>query len=100
MISALGDDKRRHAGGHVPYRRLETDPPAAGFPEGETRGRSWWLISPADANLDETLNTLKYANRARNIMNKPTVTFDENASQQVAKLRRMLAAAQGRGGRT
>ena len=50
-------------------------------------------ISPADANLDETLNTLKYANRARNIMNKPTVTFDENASQQVAKLRRMLAAA-------
>jgi len=30
-------------------------------------------VSPADSNAEETLNTLKYANRARNIQNKPTV---------------------------
>ena len=30
-------------------------------------------ISPADSNAEETLNTLKYANRARNIQNKPVV---------------------------
>lgn len=32
-------------------------------------------ISPADINAEETLNTLKYANRARNIQNKPVVGF-------------------------
>lgn len=37
--------------------------------------------SPADTNFDETLNTLKYANRARNIKNKPIVNRDRNASQ-------------------
>ena len=31
-------------------------------------------ISPADINAEETLNTLKYANRARNIRNKPVVS--------------------------
>lgn len=30
-------------------------------------------VSPADINAEETLNTLKYANRARNIQNKPVV---------------------------
>lgn len=28
-------------------------------------------VSPADVNLEESLNTLRYANRARNIRNKP-----------------------------
>ena len=30
-------------------------------------------ISPADVNYGETLSTLRYANRAKNILNKPTV---------------------------
>lgn len=34
-------------------------------------------ISPADINAEETLNTLKYANRARNIQNKPVVSSSE-----------------------
>lgn len=33
-------------------------------------------ISPADINQEETLNTLNYANRARNIKNKPVVNRD------------------------
>jgi len=41
----------------------------------------------------ETLNTLKYANRARNIKNKVVVNQDK-ASQQLAKLRAELQAAQ------
>jgi len=32
--------------------------------------------SPAESNFDETLNTLKYASRARNIKNKPVVNRD------------------------
>ena len=32
-------------------------------------------VSPADINAEESLNTLKYANRARNIQNKPVVSL-------------------------
>lgn len=32
-------------------------------------------VSPAETNAEETLNTLKYANRARNIQNKAVVCF-------------------------
>lgn len=32
-------------------------------------------MSPADVNAEESINTLKYANRARNIRNKPTVSI-------------------------
>ena len=35
-------------------------------------------ISPADVNYVETLSTLRYANRAKNIINKPTVNEDPN----------------------
>jgi len=37
-------------------------------------------ISPADINAEETLNTLKYANRARNIQNKPVVSICKKSS--------------------
>lgn len=30
-------------------------------------------IGPADWNYDETLSTLRYANRAKNIQNKPRI---------------------------
>jgi kinesin family protein 3/17 len=33
-------------------------------------------IGPADYNFDETINTLRYANRAKNIKNKPKVNRD------------------------
>ena len=33
-------------------------------------------VSPADVNLEESLNTLRYANRARNIRNKPVGRVD------------------------
>lgn len=35
-------------------------------------------ISPADCNYGETLSTLHYANRAKNITNKPTINEDSN----------------------
>ena len=33
-------------------------------------------VSPADNNFDETLSTLRYANRAKNIKNKPKINED------------------------
>lgn len=49
-------------------------------------------ISPADSNMEETINTLRYADRARKIKNKPIVNVDPRAAemsrlkQQVEKL--------------
>lgn len=36
-------------------------------------------VSPADSNYHESLNAVKYANRARNIRNKPIVNLDPTA---------------------
>jgi len=37
-------------------------------------------VSPADSNLEETLSTMKYASRARNIKNKPIVNRDPKSA--------------------
>ena len=36
-------------------------------------------------HLDETLNTLQYASRAKNIQNRPVVQLDAQVSQQVSQ---------------
>mmetsp|Transcript_11542 Transcript_11542/g.17410 ORF Transcript_11542/g.17410 Transcript_11542/m.17410 type:complete len:81 (+) Transcript_11542:1108-1350(+) len=36
-------------------------------------------VSPAETNYDESLSTIKYASRARNIKNKPVVNRDPNS---------------------
>lgn len=38
-------------------------------------------ISPADSNMEETINTLRYADRARKIKNKPIVNVDPRAAE-------------------
>ncbi|XP_072247731.1 uncharacterized protein kif16bb [Leuresthes tenuis] len=56
-------------------------------------------ISPADVNYGETLSTLRYASRAKNIMNSPTVNEDgslkviRELQEEVARLQTLLAEA-------
>uniref|UniRef100_A0AAQ5YMU7 Kinesin motor domain-containing protein n=1 Tax=Amphiprion ocellaris TaxID=80972 RepID=A0AAQ5YMU7_AMPOC len=56
-------------------------------------------ISPADVNYGESLNTLRYATRAKNIMNSPTVNEDGSVKvirelqAEVTRLRRLLEEA-------
>lgn len=38
-------------------------------------------VSPADYNCDETLSTLRYADRARHIKNKPIVNQDPKVAE-------------------
>uniref|UniRef100_A0A182J8M9 Kinesin motor domain-containing protein n=1 Tax=Anopheles atroparvus TaxID=41427 RepID=A0A182J8M9_ANOAO len=58
-------------------------------------------ISPADVNYSETLSTLRYANRAKNIINKPTVNEDPNVKlirelrDEIYKLKLMLSTDSG-----
>ncbi|XP_077297950.1 kinesin-like protein 98A [Arctopsyche grandis] len=53
-------------------------------------------ISPADCNYGETLSTLRYANRAKNIINKPTINEDPNVKlirelrEEIDKLRSQI----------
>ncbi|XP_057339285.1 kinesin-like protein Klp98A isoform X1 [Microplitis mediator] len=53
-------------------------------------------ISPADCNYGETLSTLRYANRAKNIINKPTINEDPNVKlirelrDEIMKLKSMI----------
>ncbi|KAF5280415.1 hypothetical protein FQR65_LT03224 [Abscondita terminalis] len=53
-------------------------------------------ISPADCNYGETLSTLRYANRAKNIINKPTINEDPNVKlirelrEEISKLRALM----------
>lgn len=50
-------------------------------------------VSPSDRDFMETLNTLKYANRARNIKNKVVVNQDKT-SQQISAMRAEIARLQ------
>lgn len=45
-------------------------------------------VSPADMNVSETLSTLHYANRARNIRNKPVKNTD-SVKEELRCLRQM-----------
>uniref|UniRef100_A0A3B4WC49 Kinesin-like protein KIF16B n=1 Tax=Seriola lalandi dorsalis TaxID=1841481 RepID=A0A3B4WC49_SERLL len=47
-------------------------------------------VSPADVNYGETLSTLRYANRAKNIINKPTINEDANV-RLIRELRAEIA---------
>jgi len=55
-------------------------------------------VGPADYNYDETMNTLRYASRAKNIQNKPKINEDPKDAllreyqQELEELRAQLAA--------
>lgn len=89
VISALGDEKKRKEGLHVPYRDSKLTRLLQDSLGGNSRTVMIACISPADINAEETLNTLKYANRARNIQNKPVVNRDP-MSNEMLKMRQQL----------
>ncbi|KAL3634172.1 Kinesin-like protein KIN-4A [Castilleja foliolosa] len=89
VISALGDDKKRKEGVHVPYRDSKLTRLLQDSLGGNSRTVMIACISPADINAEETLNTLKYANRARNIQNKPVINRDP-ISNEMLKMRQQL----------
>ncbi|XP_065875238.1 kinesin-like protein KIN-4A isoform X1 [Euphorbia lathyris] len=94
VISALGDDKKRKEGVHVPYRDSKLTRLLQDSLGGNSKTVMIACISPADINAEETLNTLKYANRARNIQNKLVVNRDliSNEVQQMRQQVRYLQA--------
>ncbi|XP_061640694.1 kinesin-like protein KIF21B isoform X3 [Phyllopteryx taeniolatus] len=91
VISALGDQSKK--GGHVPYRDSKLTRLLQDSLGGNSRTVMIACVSPSDRDFMETLNTLKYANRARNIKNKVVVNQDKT-SQQISALRAEIARLQ------
>lgn len=65
---------------HIPYRDSKLTRILQDSLGGNARTYMIACVSPAESNYDETLNTLKYASRARNIKNKPKINTDPNTA--------------------
>uniref|UniRef100_A0A8C1AVN2 Kinesin-like protein KIF21B n=1 Tax=Cyprinus carpio carpio TaxID=630221 RepID=A0A8C1AVN2_CYPCA len=91
VISALGDQSKK--AGHVPYRDSKLTRLLQDSLGGNSRTVMIACVSPSDRDFMETLNTLKYANRARNIKNKVIMNQDKT-SQQISALRAEIARLQ------
>ncbi|XP_055922428.1 osmotic avoidance abnormal protein 3 isoform X2 [Eupeodes corollae] len=96
VISALVDGKTKH----IPYRDSKLTRLLQDSLGGNTKTLMIACISPADYNYDETLSTLRYASRAKNISNKPKINEDpkeallRNYQEEIIKLKRMLESSQ------
>eukprot|EP00957_Ditylum_brightwellii_P051570 3910865-Ditylum_brightwellii.AAC.1 len=87
VISALGDPKKQKRGKtFVPYRDSKLTRLLKGSLGGNHKTLMVACVSPSSSNLEESLNCLRYANRAKNIQNNAVVNVDA-ASRLVAELR-------------
>lgn len=84
VISALTDETKKAS--HIPYRDSKLTRILQDSLGGNSRTSMIACCSPAESNYDETLNTLIYASRAREIKNKPVINRDP-ASQLIAELK-------------
>lgn len=98
-ISALVDGKSSH----IPYRDSKLTRLLEDSLGGNTKTCMIATIGPADYNYDETLSTLRYANRAKNIKNKPKINEDpkdtmmREMQEQIERLKEEIAR-KGKGG--
>ncbi|XP_038259209.1 kinesin-like protein KIF27 isoform X3 [Dermochelys coriacea] len=74
VISALGDPKRKSV--HIPYRDAKITRILKDSLGGNAKTVMITCINPSSSDFDESLNSLKYANRAKNIRNKPVVNYN------------------------
>ncbi|KAF8939205.1 hypothetical protein BGZ58_010379 [Dissophora ornata] len=87
VISALGDEARRSS--HIPYRDSKLTRLLQDSLGGNSATLMLACVSAADADINETVSTLVYANRARNIRNRVVINHDykDASSAEVAHLR-------------
>ena len=87
VISALTDTKGRS---HVPYRDSKLTRMLEDSLGGNCRTTMMAMISPALEAMVETLSTLKFANRAKNIKNEARVNEDLDQKSLLRKYEREL----------
>lgn len=89
VISALASQGKSE--GFVPYRDSKLTRLLKGSLGGNHKTLMIACVSPSGSNTEESLNTLRYANRAKNIQNKAVVNMDAG-SKMIAELRGQLKA--------
>lgn len=100
VISSLVDGTSTH----IPYRDSKLTKLLADSLGGNTKTLMIANIGPADWNFDETMSTLRYANRAKNIQNKPKINEDPKDAllreyqDEISRLRAALELQGGGGG--
>ncbi len=100
VISALVDGKASH----IPYRDSKLTRLLQNSLGGNAKTVMCANAGPADYNYDETISTLRYANRAKNIKNKPMINEDPKDAmlreyqEEIARLKKQLEAGGGSGG--
>lgn len=93
VISSLTDPKATH----IPYRDSKLTRLLQDSLGGNTKTVMIANVGPADYNYDESMNTLRYAARAKNIQNKPRINEDPKDAllreyqEELVKLREQLA---------
>ncbi|XP_023818936.1 kinesin-like protein KIF11 isoform X2 [Oryzias latipes] len=90
---------------HIPYRESKLTRILQDSLGGRTKTSIIATVSPSSSNLEETLSTLEYASRAKNIMNKPEVnqkltkrTLIKEYTEEIERLKRDLAATREKNG--
>ncbi|XP_017485784.1 PREDICTED: LOW QUALITY PROTEIN: kinesin-like protein KIF3A [Rhagoletis zephyria] len=92
VISALVDGKSTH----IPYRNSKLTRLLQDSLGGNSKTVMCATISPADTNYMETISTLRYASRAKNIQNRMRVNEEpkdallRHFQEEIARLRKQL----------
>lgn len=97
VISALVDGRSKH----VPYRDSKLTRLLQDSLGGNTRTLMVACLSPAADNYEESLSTLRYANRAKSIQNRPRINEDPKDAllreyqEEIMQLRALLTGQLG-----
>ena len=81
---------------HIPFRDSKLTRLLSDSLGGNTKTVMIANIGPSESNLDETMSTLRYANRAKNIKNKPRINEDpkdamiRKMKEELVNLRKQL----------
>ncbi|XP_030590418.1 kinesin-like protein KIF3B isoform X2 [Archocentrus centrarchus] len=98
VISALVDGRSSH----IPYRDSKLTRLLQDSLGGNARTVMVANIGPASYNVEETLTTLRYSNRAKNIKNKPRINEDPKDAllrefqEEIARLKAQLQKRSGK----
>lgn len=97
VISALVDGRSKY----VPYRDSKLTRLLQDSLGGNTRTLMIACLSPSDDNYEESLSTLRYANRAKSIQNRPRINEDPKDAllwefqEEIKKLRALVSGQLG-----
>ena len=96
VISTLAANSAASAKGkaikHIPYRDSKLTRLLQGSLGGNARTCMLAAISPASRNREETQSTLRYASRAKRIVNTPTQVVIDSKDSMLASLKKEISA--------